>query len=172
MREVDARREPDLFWAVRGGKGNFGVVTAMTIDLLPVSTLYAGGIYYAAKAIGDVLHAYARWAPELPEETTTSVTLLRLPPLPFVPPALLDTVGKLPYVQCGEIYRDPPDPLPFWEQGTLLRELPADAVDRLLSVCGPGVETPAVLAARVYATQSSITPSPGCPFSRGTSGAW
>jgi FAD/FMN-containing dehydrogenase len=41
VRSVDTRRDPDLFWAVRGGKGNFGVVTAMSIDLMPVSTLYA-----------------------------------------------------------------------------------------------------------------------------------
>lgn len=175
LRTVDAGHEPDLFWAVRGGKGNFGVVTAMSIDLLPVSALYAGGIYYAAEAVPDVLRAYAAWAPGLPDETTTSVTLLRLPPLPFVPPplagkltiglrvahvgdpasgarllapmrevapALLDTVGELPYARCGEIYQDPPDPLPLWMQGTLLRELPADAVERLLTACGPGVDTP------------------------------
>lgn len=175
LRTVDAGHEPDLFWAVRGGKGNFGVVTAMSIDLLPVSALYAGGIYYAAEAVPDVLRAYAAWAPGLPDDTTTSVTLLRLPPLPFVPsplagkltiglrvahvgdpasgarllapmrevaPALLDTVGELPYARCGEIYQDPPDPLPLWMQGTLLRELPADAVERLLAACGPGVDTP------------------------------
>lgn len=175
VRSVDALHEPDLFWAVRGGKGNFGVVTAMTIDLLPISTLYAGAIYYAAEAVPDVLRAYASWAPGLPEETTTSVTLLRLPPLPFVPPplagkltiglrvahvgdpgegarhlahmrevapALLDTVGELPYARCGEVYQDPPDPLPFWEQATLLRGLPPDAVEQLLAVCGPGVASP------------------------------
>ncbi len=49
LRRVDAEHEPELFWAVRGGKGNFGVVTALTVDLVPVNRLYAGGLYFAAE---------------------------------------------------------------------------------------------------------------------------
>ena len=48
VRIVTARQHPDLFWALRGGKGGFGVVTAATIDLLALSTVYGGGEYYAA----------------------------------------------------------------------------------------------------------------------------
>jgi FAD/FMN-containing dehydrogenase len=44
LRYVDAQSEPDLFWAIRGGKGNFGVVTALEFDLFPVPRLYAGAI--------------------------------------------------------------------------------------------------------------------------------
>jgi FAD/FMN-containing dehydrogenase len=92
LRQVDAGSEPDLFWAVRGGKGNFGIVTSMVVDLFPITTLYGGAIYYPAEAIADVLHAYREWTATLPDEMTTSVALLRLPPLPFVPPPL---AGKL-----------------------------------------------------------------------------
>jgi FAD/FMN-containing dehydrogenase len=87
-REVDAEREPELFWAVRGGKGNFGIVTELEFDLVPVARLYGGGVFFPAEAAADVLHAYREWAPSLPDETTTSVALLRLPPLPELPEPL------------------------------------------------------------------------------------
>jgi FAD/FMN-containing dehydrogenase len=88
VRTVDARRDPDLFWAVRGGKANFGIVTAMTIGLVPVARLYGGGIFFPGAAAGEVLHAYREWAATLQEETTTSIALLRLPPLPELPEPL------------------------------------------------------------------------------------
>ncbi|MER7504785.1 FAD-binding oxidoreductase [Nonomuraea pusilla] len=87
-RTVDAATEPDLFWALRGGKGGFGVVTSITVDLLPLTQLYAGGLYYAAEDAAPVLHAYREWAATLPESVTTSVAMLRLPPLPELPPQL------------------------------------------------------------------------------------
>ncbi|MEV4327659.1 FAD-binding oxidoreductase, partial [Microbispora rosea] len=79
---------PDLFWALRGGKAGFGVVTSITLDLLPLTGVYGGGLFFAAEDAGQVLHAYRGWAGTLPETTTTSVALLRLPPLPELPPQL------------------------------------------------------------------------------------
>lgn len=76
-RIADAGTEPDLFWALRGGKGDFGVVTAMTIGLVPVASLYGGGIFYAGEDSARVLHSYRAWSRDLPESTTTSVALLR-----------------------------------------------------------------------------------------------
>jgi FAD/FMN-containing dehydrogenase len=70
---------PDLFRALRGGKGGFGVVTSLTVDLPALVDVIGGGVYFAATDGADVLHAYARWAPDLPESSTTSVALLRLP---------------------------------------------------------------------------------------------
>lgn len=88
VRVADTRREPDLFWALRGGKGSFGVVTSMVVDLFPVTSLYGGGLYYGAEDAAAVLHAYRRWTGTLPEATGTSVAMLRLPPLPELPPQL------------------------------------------------------------------------------------
>ncbi|WP_067800259.1 FAD-binding oxidoreductase [Actinomadura formosensis] len=87
-RIADAGTEPDLFWALRGGKGDFGIVTAMTIGLFPVASLYGGGIFYAGEDSARVLHAYRAWSRDLPESTTTSVALLRLPPVDELPPPL------------------------------------------------------------------------------------
>jgi UDP-N-acetylenolpyruvoylglucosamine reductase len=75
----------DLFWALRGGKGGLGVVTAVTIDLLPRDRVYGGGLFFAADAARDVLTAVAGWAPRLPESSTASVAMLRLPDVPEVP---------------------------------------------------------------------------------------
>ncbi|WP_327011141.1 FAD-binding oxidoreductase [Dactylosporangium sp. NBC_01737] len=87
-RTVDAGHESDLFWAVRGGKGNFGVVTAIEFDLFDVPALTGGGIYFPATHAAEVLHAYRQWAPGLPERMNTSLAMLRLPPLPQLPEPL------------------------------------------------------------------------------------
>lgn len=81
-------REPELFWAARGGKGNVGVVTSMTLDLVPVTRLYGGGIYVDAVHAADVLHAYREWTADAPDELSSSVALLRLPPLDVIPEPL------------------------------------------------------------------------------------
>ncbi len=65
LREVGPGSDPDLFWAVRGGKDNFGVAVGMEIELFPVSRLYGGGLYFPVDATGDVLHAYAEWSRSL-----------------------------------------------------------------------------------------------------------
>jgi FAD/FMN-containing dehydrogenase len=88
VREVDAEREPDLFWALRGGKGNVGVVTSMTIGLVPQARFYGGAIAFPGEHAADLLSAYAEWAPSLPEEMSTALLLLRLPPFPDVPEPL------------------------------------------------------------------------------------
>jgi FAD binding domain/Berberine and berberine like len=87
-----ADRDGELFWAVRGGKDNFGIVTALEFDLFEVPRLYGGGLYFAGEFAADVLHAYRSWAATLPARMTASVALLRLPPLDSVPEPLR---GKL-----------------------------------------------------------------------------
>lgn len=83
-----ADQDTDLFWAVRGGKGNFGVVTALEFGLVPVTRLYGGGLYFAGEAAGEVLHAWREWTATVPEELTSSLALLRLPDVEAVPPFL------------------------------------------------------------------------------------
>ncbi|MEV4629411.1 FAD-binding oxidoreductase [Micromonospora sp. NPDC049523] len=90
IRHVTAETEPDLFWALRGAKGNFGVVTAIEFDLFPVARLYGGGLFFPGEQAVEVLYRYAEWTADLPEEMTSSVGLLHLPPLPFVPEPLRD----------------------------------------------------------------------------------
>jgi AraC-like DNA-binding protein len=83
-RHVDAESAPDLFWAMRGGKGNFGVVTALEFDLFPVPRLYGGAIYFTGERTADVLRAWAEWHPRTPETMVTSIAVMRMPPIPEV----------------------------------------------------------------------------------------
>lgn len=76
---------PDLFWALRGGKFGLGVVIEVTIDLFELSTLFAGGLFFAGEDAHAVLHGWAAWSQTVPESVSSSVALLRLPPLPQLP---------------------------------------------------------------------------------------
>jgi hypothetical protein len=83
---ADAGQHADLFWALRGGGGNFGVVTAIEFAAQPVEELYAGAFFYPFERAGEVLHAWNALLPELPEELMSWASLLHFPPLPDVPP--------------------------------------------------------------------------------------
>jgi FAD/FMN-containing dehydrogenase len=78
----------DLFWALGGGGGAFGVITGMEIKLYPVTTVYGGTLIYPAAMAREVLQFYREWNQYLPDEWTTSVALMNLPPLPELPPFL------------------------------------------------------------------------------------
>jgi FAD/FMN-containing dehydrogenase len=88
IRTVDTENASDLFWAIRGGKANFGVVTSMVIGLVPVARIYAGAVFFSADSARDVLHSFRTWAPTLPDRTSTSVALLNFPPLDHFPEPL------------------------------------------------------------------------------------
>ncbi|MFI7658586.1 FAD-binding oxidoreductase [Micromonospora parva] len=88
LRTVTATDEPELFWALRGGKGNFGVVTALEFDLFPVSQIYGGGLFFPGEQAAEVLNGWGRWTAGVPDELTSSVALLQLPPVPEVPEPL------------------------------------------------------------------------------------
>jgi FAD/FMN-containing dehydrogenase len=88
LRRVTADAEPDLFWGLRGGKAALGIVTAVELDLFPVTAPYAGALYFDGTDAASVLQAWRTWSATLPESATTSAALLQLPPLPGVPPVL------------------------------------------------------------------------------------
>jgi len=89
--DADAGSEPDLFWALRGGKGGLGVVTRVDVELAPLAELYGGSITFAGEHVEDVFRGWARWTATAPDDVTTSVVLLALPDLPFVPEPLRGT---------------------------------------------------------------------------------
>ncbi len=88
---TDRGNEPELFWALRGGGGNFGIVTHIEVELLPITSVFAGMTVWAAEHARPVLEAWLRWTRGAPESATTSARLLRLPPLPEIPDPLRDT---------------------------------------------------------------------------------
>jgi len=95
---------PDLFWALRGGGGgNFGVVVAVEIDLIPVADVVAGMLLWDLSKGSEVTRAWARWTADLPESATTSLRFLRFPPDPAMPPFLS---GRSLVVIDGAILED------------------------------------------------------------------
>ncbi|MEU4690450.1 FAD-binding protein [Actinoplanes sp. NPDC023714] len=88
LRTVTGWNDPELFFGVRGGKSNFGLVTAVEFDLFPVSTFYGGAIIFDGKDAARLLHAYRRWVRTVPEAMSSSVALMHIPDAPTSPPPL------------------------------------------------------------------------------------
>jgi FAD/FMN-containing dehydrogenase len=82
---ADADHHPDLFWALRGGGGSFGVVTAIEFAVVPVDELYAGALFFEFERSAEVLHTWNALLPSLPDELMSWASLLHFPPLPDVP---------------------------------------------------------------------------------------
>ena len=97
---------PDLFWAIRGGGGNFGIVTSFVYRLHPVGPIVlAGPIFHPFEHAREVLRVYREFIAAAPDELTTIFELSVAPPLPFLPE---DVHGK-PIVMIGACYAGSPD---------------------------------------------------------------
>jgi hypothetical protein len=129
LRHVDAQSYPDLFWALRGGGGSFGLVTEMEFDLFPVSRLYGGSLYLDATDTPQALDDWRRWAEGTPEELTSGVSALVYPDMEGVPEPMR---GRL-VVQISLAWSGPPEKGPALAAplyslapvlGDTLRELP------------------------------------------------
>ena len=82
---ASAKENEDLFWALRGGGGNFGVVTAFEFDLHPVREVYGGPILFELSDAADVLRFYREFIRDAPEEFGGFPAWQIAPPLPFIP---------------------------------------------------------------------------------------
>ncbi|QEO14867.1 FAD-binding oxidoreductase [Agromyces intestinalis] len=88
LRRVDAEHDADLFWAVRGGGGDFGVVTALEFRVFEVAEVVAGTLFFPIERTEEVLQAWASWTQAVPVSVTSVGRVLRIPPLPDLPPFL------------------------------------------------------------------------------------
>ena len=84
--EVDAEDHPDLFWAIRGGGGNFGVVTRFKLQLQPVDGIVGGMLILPATP--ETVAGFIQAAEAAPEELTTIANVMNAPPMPFLPEAV------------------------------------------------------------------------------------
>ncbi|HKT81971.1 MAG TPA: FAD-binding oxidoreductase [Vicinamibacterales bacterium] len=85
---ANARDNADLFWAVRGGGGNFGVVTSFLFKLHPVSTVVAGPTFWPLEQTSEVMAAYQSFITKAPEDVSGFLAFLTVPPVPLFPPEL------------------------------------------------------------------------------------
>ena len=87
-RHVDADHDPDLFWALRGGGGNAAVVTSMEIGLVELRQAFAGAVMWPIDQAQEIVEAYRNWIATVPDAVTSTIKLVRFPPLPDVPDPL------------------------------------------------------------------------------------
>jgi hypothetical protein len=80
-----ADEEPELFWAVRGGGGSFGVVTELELQLYATGDVFAGMSVWPLQRAREVIHAWHAWTQRAPEEATTSLRMIRFPPIDDIP---------------------------------------------------------------------------------------
>ncbi|WP_420361774.1 FAD-binding oxidoreductase [Curtobacterium aetherium] len=85
---ASADEHVDLFWALRGGRSNLGIVTSMEIELFPVERFVGGGLFHDGEHAAAVLAAFAAVTETAPDDLTLSLAFLRLPAVPGVPPLL------------------------------------------------------------------------------------
>ena len=85
---ADPNHETDLFWAIRGGGGNFGIVTSFTFRLHPVSNVTAGVMIFPAERAGAMLRALREYAPDEPRDLTSMILILPGSRQPFIPEEL------------------------------------------------------------------------------------
>jgi FAD/FMN-containing dehydrogenase len=85
LMRVDSQSERDLFWALRGGGGSFGLVTALEFELYPIREVYAGVLFFPVERGREVLRAWRQWIEDVPDELTSVGRFLNFPPLPVLP---------------------------------------------------------------------------------------
>jgi FAD/FMN-containing dehydrogenase len=159
LRKVSATENEDLFWAIRGGGGNFGIVTSLEYRLHPVGPMVLGGlISHPLPAANDVMTFYREFTPTAPDELTTHLVCLTTPdgdavvalvvcysgpleqgeevirPLREFGSPTDDTVGPMPYTEVqglgGPLY--PPGRLNYW-RSSFLYDLSDAAIDTMVA---------------------------------------
>ena len=154
---ASAEEHPELFWALRGGGGDFAIVTALELALHPAPELYGGRMMWAAAHAPDVLRAFRRITATAPEELTVWMDLLHLPgadpmvaldvtylgdgtgardllaPLDRLPAPISDSRRIMPVTELGGITAEPTAPSPGISRAELLTRLDDDAAGALLA---------------------------------------
>lgn len=141
VRRVNAGNDPELLWALRGAKGNLGIVTELEFGLFPVPCIYGGGLYFPGDLAGKALAAWSAWAAAAPESVTSSFALLRLPAAPVFPEPLRGTLSVHIRVAClasreeGESLTGPLHAIGTPLAGTLA-EMPYPGIGSVFAVNG------------------------------------
>mgnify|MGYP001444972762 CR=1 FL=1 len=103
LRRATPTEAPDLFFALRGGKGMAGIVTAIEFDLVHQPEFYGGSLWFEGEHAATVIEQWRTWSAALPELATTSFALFQLPPMDGVPPELADRLTlSIRYVWTGD----------------------------------------------------------------------
>ncbi|GAA3551731.1 FAD-binding oxidoreductase [Microlunatus spumicola] len=129
---ADADHEPELFWALRGGGGGFGVVTEIEVELIEMTAVVTGGTFWDASDAAVVATLWEAWTAAAPTAATTSLRLMNLPPLPGVPPMI---TGRQVLVLDGAVQ------VPRAADLDLAHRVVADLLEPLRAAATPVLDT-------------------------------
>lgn len=122
---ADGEHAPELFWALRGGGGNFGIATALEYRLHPVGPMILGGpVFWPIEQAGEVLRFLREFAPVAPDDLGITMAMMLAPPLPFLPPDRIGTpVLGLVLAWAGDIGEGMAATAPLRHLGTPIVDL-------------------------------------------------
>ncbi len=164
IHDVSAEHNEDVFWAIRGGLANFGVITELRIQLFPVTSVIAGYLTWPVSRAIDVLQAYRTWALDLPDEVTATAMVINPPSGPIVYVGMCslltepettellapllnlgtptqNTVATMSPADLGSIHLDPLEPTASVSDARILHAIAPGALPRLGDVL-PGPDRP------------------------------
>jgi FAD/FMN-containing dehydrogenase len=135
---ASADEHPDLFWALRGGKGGLGIVTSAKVELVELATLYGGSLTFDTDNIDAALHAWVDYQASADAHVTTSAAILRIPDLPFIPePIRGHTLLAVRFAYTGDSATGEKLAAPLRAAAPVylddLGEIPASAIDKIHS---------------------------------------
>jgi hypothetical protein len=151
QRHVTAGSDPDLFWALRGGGGDFAIVTALELTLHPAPRLHGGRVIWAGEHAPAVLAAYRELTTDAPDGRTAWLDLVNFPgaepmvaldltcldvpevSLDHLPPPISDTRRPISVAELGPITGEPTDPSAGYARGELLTAFDQPVIDALLA---------------------------------------
>ena len=109
-RRVDADNDPELFWAMRGSAGDFGIVTALEFELLPVHEVFAGALFFPVERMSEVFGAWHAFTATAPDEVTSIARIMNFSPISDIPEpmrgkslAIIEAVALLGEAEATEV---------------------------------------------------------------------
>lgn len=172
LRRVDAENDPDLFWALRGGGGNFAAVVSVSLRLHDCEHLGAGLLAWPQERAPEVMARYLDWVGTVPDEMASCVRLMNVPDVPDTPELVrgrnlvlvevvhqgvdvdelvaplralapeIDTIGPATPEDLLQLHMDPPVPMPVVGDGAVLASVTKETWAALLATAGAGTGSP------------------------------
>ncbi|MGC4757615.1 FAD-binding oxidoreductase [Micromonospora trifolii] len=177
---VSERDEPDLFWALRGGGGSFGIVTALEMALMPVARLVGGGLMFDLGQTPEVVSAWLRWTATVPSHMTSAMTTLEIShrhfahvqiaylgsaqeaeelvaPLRALKP-VHDGLQEVPYRRSDTVFSEPDQPHAYVGDNVLLPAIDEERLRDAIAVSAPGRSVPSIVSVRHLGGALSTAP--------------
>jgi FAD/FMN-containing dehydrogenase len=157
---ASADQNPELFWALRGGKAGLGVVTEVRVRLVELKSLYGGSLFFDADAIEPALRAWVDYTQTADPHVTTSIAILRMPDLPFIPePVRGLTLLALRFAYTGDAALDSATADRAVSDPAMADPATADLATPDLAELGALLAAPLRAAAPVYIDSLGVMPA-------------